>query len=75
MLFHKAAIKADIIKQKPVKRQNADKWFDHERKTIRKDLRKVANKNISNRTTKPYILVTIPNSDRLSRQQTPVHYE
>ena len=42
MIFHKAAIKADLIKQKrkPVKRQNADKWFDQECKTIRKDLEK-----------------------------------
>ena len=45
MIFQKAAIKADLIKQKrkPVKRQNADKWFDQECKTIRKDLRKIAN--------------------------------
>ncbi len=35
MIFHKAAIKADIKqKRKPVKRQNIEKWF--ECKTIRK---------------------------------------
>lgn len=46
MIFQKAAIKADLIKQKPVKRQNADKWFDQECETIRKEngnLRKMAN--------------------------------
>ncbi len=43
-IFHKAAIKADIKqKWKPVKRQNADKWFGQECKTIRKALRKTAN--------------------------------
>ena len=49
MIFHKAAIKADLIKQKqkPVKRQNADKWFDQESKTIRKDLRRIANEKTS----------------------------
>ena len=43
MIFHKAAITAELIKQKrkPVKRQNAEKWFDQEYKTIRKDLRKI----------------------------------
>ena len=45
MIFHKAAIKADLMKQKqkPVKRQNTEKWFDQECKTIRKDLKKIAN--------------------------------
>ena len=45
MIFHKAAVKADLMKQKrkPVKRQNTEKWFDQECKTIRKDLRKIAN--------------------------------
>ena len=36
-IFHEAVIKADLIKQK---RQHADKWFDQECKTIRKDLKK-----------------------------------
>ena len=45
MIFHKASIKDDLIKQKqkPVKRQNAEKWLDQQCKTIRKDLRKIAN--------------------------------
>ena len=45
MIFHKAAIKADLIKhkRKPIKGQNTEKWFDQECKTIRKDLRKIAN--------------------------------
>ena len=44
-IFHKAAIKADLIKhkRKPVKRQNREKWFDQDCKNIRKDLRKLAN--------------------------------
>lgn len=45
MIFHKAAIRAELItpKRKPVKRQSADKWCDQEHKTIRKDLRNLAN--------------------------------
>ena len=45
MIFHKAAVKADLIKHKgkPIKRQNTEKWFDQECKTIRKDLNKLAN--------------------------------
>ena len=45
MIFHKEAIKAGLMKQKrkPVKRQNPDKWFDQECKTIRKELRKITN--------------------------------
>jgi len=44
-IFHKAAIRADLIKQKhkPIRRQNVEKWFDKECKTIRKDLRNIAN--------------------------------
>lgn len=55
MLFHKAAIKADLIKQKwkAVERQNADKWFDQECRTVRKALRKIANEKYANQTIRP----------------------
>ena len=43
IIFHKAAIKTDLINWKPIQRQNTQKWFDQECKTIRKDLRKIAN--------------------------------
>ena len=45
MIFHKAAIKADLIKhkRKPIKKLNTEKWFDQVCKTIRKDLRTIAN--------------------------------
>ena len=54
MIFHKAAIKADLIKQKqkPVKRQNTKKWFDQECKTIRKELRVITNE-IDHQITQP----------------------
>ena len=43
--INKAAIKADRIiqKRKPVKRQKTEKWFNQECKTIRRDMRKIAN--------------------------------
>nr|WPH61295.1 reverse transcriptase [Somniosus microcephalus] len=46
MIFHEAAVKADLVKQKRKrhKRQNKNKkWFDHECKNARKDLRKISN--------------------------------